>query len=372
MPILGALILPHGAMPFDGDPSLNTINTSDESMVGKRLKAIPDELRGECETIFTSCQRAVRAVKDTKPDVIFLNTPHGISLSNAIGVYTNPTAKGTAEWNEQWTEYTAHVDLDYNLSQKLIQHLQKDGVPVQGITCFSRLESPIKWGEVIPLWYLAPIINSQTPPIKVVIISNPLSFKEKSVDDLVQVGHSISSFLSQLEQRVLYVCSGDLAHTHETNCSLPLYLPSPKWPGYKTSETALPFDKCIENWVKGLANPSSTDGSNWQDTLSTLVPDKNCEALTAVWNHSTIKQAKHWLCQAYLLKNYALTCGFNGFCILHGILETELAITGNYTEDVAQRDDDKEGVHFAVKFFCRLAPTYYGMMAASFVKEKKK
>ncbi len=54
---------------------------------------------------------------------------------------------------------------------------------------------------------------------------------------------------------------------------------------------------------------------------------------------------------ALILRGTALSCCFNGFCILQGIVETEI----------------EQGRHFDINLFCRLAPTYYGMAAASLI-----
>ena len=148
------------------------------------------------------------------------------------------------------------------------------------------------------------------------------------------------NYLNGLSQRVLYVCSGDLAHTHKHDCQLVLYSPNPRW-SLNYSTTSLPFDLAIEYWIKAA---SYTD-------KSITGPAKNMEKLTAVWNSKTIIEANQWLNRAFLLKGTALSCGFSGFCILQGILEMDI----------------EQGRSFDVNFFCRLAPTYYGMAAASFV-----
>lgn len=44
-----------------------------------------------------------------------------------------------------------------------------------------------------------------------------------------QFGASIRDFFEKIEERVVFVVSGDLSHTHPTNCKIPLYLPNPLW-----------------------------------------------------------------------------------------------------------------------------------------------
>ena len=246
MPLVSALVLPHGTMPFDGDPSLHF---SDETTTAaQRVKTIPPELKKDCSAIFTLTNDAVQSVLNTRPDVIFLNTPHGICLSDSMGVYTNPKATGNAEWNGQWDEYSIEVDLDTTLSKGLIHHLRGDGIPVEGITCFSCYDSPLRWGEVVPLWYLKPLLG----------------------------------------------------------------------------------------------------------------PAKTIKPSSGVWDAVTLKQAKQWLDRAFFLRTTALSCGINGFCMLQGMLEAEIS---------CQTVEGSRTSSFSTTLFCRLAPTYYGMMSASFIKQ---
>ena len=53
-----------------------------------------------------------------KPDLIILDSPHGIKLSESFAVYLNATAKGTAEWNDEWTEFK--VSLYLNIHKKIL------------------------------------------------------------------------------------------------------------------------------------------------------------------------------------------------------------------------------------------------------------
>ncbi len=40
-----------------------------------------------------------------KPDIIILDSPHGVKLTNAFSVSTNGKAKGDCEWNDQWKQF---------------------------------------------------------------------------------------------------------------------------------------------------------------------------------------------------------------------------------------------------------------------------
>ncbi|KAI6645997.1 hypothetical protein LOD99_13250 [Oopsacas minuta] len=334
------LILPHGAMIFNG------IHSCDVSEVAaKRIQEFPQQLRYDCNELYNSCIKAVKIVAESKPDLIILNTPHGISLTDSIGVYVNGQAKGNAEWNQNWSEFEVDIHLDSNIANLLVEHLRKDGIPTEGISAFSRTEIPLRWGEVIPIWFLKEITKIG---VKVVIFSNPIHFVKglAPVSERVQIGRSIGKFIRNLPHKVLYVVSGDLAHTHKTDCELPLYLPDPRWeiPLPADERVPLDFDIAVENWIKGI--PFT------QDVFST--PIKSIEEIITTWDVHVAKDAENWLVKATKLKGQALSCGIYGFGILHGLLISEIEL----------------GTRFQVNFLCRLAPTYYGMMVAAIVVEK--
>ena len=330
------LILPHGAMVFDGMPN-NDVNEA----TAKRKDKISQQLHSDCSILFSACIRAVKIIADTKPDLIFLNTPHGISLSDAFGVYLNDHAKGNAEWNGNWGEFGVDINLDNDIAKMLIEHLKRDGIPSEGISAFSRTEMPVRWGEAIPLWFLKETTNAG---VKVVIFTNPTNLVKglAPVSERVKIGLSIGEFIRGLSRRVLYVVSGDLAHTHKTDCQLPLYLPDPRWemPLPKDERIPLYFDIAVENWIKAIP----------YDKCPQTEPIKSTESVSS-WSLHVMKDAESWLVKATELKDLALSCGIYGFGILHGLLQSEIEL----------------GFKFKVDFLCRLAPTYYGMMVAAIV-----
>ena len=335
MPLVSSLVLPHGAMTFDGGEGC-TVSAA------KRINTLPDAMKGDCQTLFRSSQEAATIAKATNPDVIFLSTPHGICLSHTHCVYLNPRAKGNAEWNDQWMEYDVNIVLDTELATEFLKHLQNDSIPAEGMVSYSGCETPLRWGEVIPLWFFRDLAAAG---MKFVIFSEPFKTKHLPLADAAKVGHSIAKFLGGLKQRVLYIVSGDLAHSHETDCKLPLYLPDPRW-NLPTSEVALTFDLCVEHWVK-CTPLESADLSG---------PQKTNEKCSTVWDEASSSIAEHWLSKATELKSVALSCGIYGIGILHGVLCTEV----------------KENATFDAHLLCRLAPTYYGMAVAAFIKKTEK
>ena len=340
MVIVGSVIYPHGTMIFDGNP-----NVTDSTPTAERIKTMSDTQKQDCGVLFTSCSKAAEIAKKTSPDVIFLNTPHGICLRDAVGVYLNSTAKGNAEWNKSWSEFEVNIKLDALLADKFIEHLLSNGITAEGITAFTKCEIPLRWGEVIPMWFLQDLMSAGGKEVKVVIFTYPVNKVRGPtlLPCMANIGRSIATFLRGLGERVLYVVSGDLAHNHRTDCQNELYLPDPRWT-LATSPMALQFDVSVENWIKGV--PFSPEEEKREPI------DKSTKECTVKWDAAATKDAEQWLSKAISLQSSAYSCGIFGFGVLHGLLLAEI----------------EQGTRFTSHFLCRLAPTYYGMMVAAFVK----
>ena len=213
MVFVGAAILPHGTMIFDGDPN------SESPACRERNSTMPQDLIKDCSNLYKSCERAADLVAKMNPDIVLLVTPHGISLSSgAFGVYMANAARGNALWNDNWEDIKLSVPFDAKLSDQLLDFVQKRGIKADGIITFSMMEAPLRWGEVVPLWFVDRKIKSDKVKYMVVAPS-------RTSEGLEVMGRALHEFASTLKQRLAVVISGDLAHTHKNAFSIPLYLP---------------------------------------------------------------------------------------------------------------------------------------------------
>ncbi|MFX1534481.1 MAG: hypothetical protein ACFFDI_09700 [Promethearchaeota archaeon] len=251
MTLIGAFILPHGSMILD--PSKKDVPV--------QAKELHDAMRD-----------TVRVIEKIQPDLIFLSTPHGIALSHDFGIYMNKQGSGNAEWEGEYTNFKVKVEFDQSIAAQLHNFLKKNNVAISGITTYSAsVEAPLKWSEVVPLWFLKDL--SSKP--KYLIMTQPSRRYEQAVSmipELLELGKLLKTYFDSLEQKIVVIISADLAHTH-----------SAAGP-YKYSEIAEPFDNLIERWAATL----------------------NADLL--------IKNASPLL-------NQALCCGYTGFVILQGLLE---------------------------------------------------
>lgn len=105
---------------------------------------------------------------------------------------------GTAEWLKEWTEFTAEVDIDLEVTDKMVDKLKADGVVIEKLTigyvlrlCRPFISTPLSscrapdvqrlpmnWGEAIPLWFITRAYKSVGTALpKAVIIGVPTKYR---------------------------------------------------------------------------------------------------------------------------------------------------------------------------------------------------
>ncbi len=134
--LIGVAYLPHGTMLLDP-------NRED----------LPDGV----QSLHSSCMKISEKIAEINPDLIILLTPHGINLHQSINIYqpgvSNSKASGNAEWNNQWRDYSVDVSLDGETCQDLYLYLKQRLSKVEGMLSFGGLSAPLRWGEVVPLYF---------------------------------------------------------------------------------------------------------------------------------------------------------------------------------------------------------------------------
>lgn len=247
--IIGSAIAPHGSLilPDSLDPS------------------------SKAHKIHSAMNSLASHIKELKPDIIFLSTPHGIGLETNFGFYKNEKASGSAEWHEGYTEYAISLDLDISKTTNLFKLLKDKEHRVESLTAHTPSE-PIylRWGEVVPCWFLREITA------KYIVMSQPTRRLNHSLDmipELKNLGKDIGNYLESLNERVFILISGDMAHTYQEDGP------------YGIHPTAEPFDKAVEKWVTTMDE-------------SFLIEKAGSNIYTA------------------------LSCGFTGFIMLDSLIKT--------------------------------------------------
>jgi aromatic ring-opening dioxygenase LigB subunit len=333
-----AVILPHG--DFAVDPSLVPPNT--------REREAADAVAQAAAEIGHWLSRHV------DPDLILLSTPHGIALSDDFGIYLGSTASGSADigkdlHNASRAPYRLHlpaIALDPRLSQQLVDELiaLQQNVSAIQVSADDSVDIPLQWAEVIPLMLIPPrqkqsrfplspssplrqrrldAVTTSTQPRRHLILSQPLRRYTHAIDmvsELVALGRMFRTWIDARPERVAVVISGDMSHTHR-----------PDGP-YGYSDQSAAFDAAVGRWA---ADP--------------------CHQATSL------------LVEARFLQPKALSCGFTGMVLLHGML-----CSGDENDNMDDPNGNKEnGFDFDPTawdshVWANRNVTYYGMMVASY------
>ena len=264
--VVGAYVMPHGGISI-APWNLNTTNQT---------------VKREAWAIHDACTKVGDMVRVLEPDLVVLSTPHGIADLNNFVFYFNPVGSGSADTDNCVCPpccFNVSVDLEVNVTHSLLTNLRNLNIAVSALSAFgppgqSQEPFPLKWGEVIPLYFLKKS-PSLSKPFDVVILSQPsrrYTEDVKMIPELLQLGKHLYSYLESTPQKVAIVISGDLAHTHSKDGP------------YGYSPEAEPFDLACGHWLGSLSS-------------SALLVD------------------------AAGIVDKALSCGFTGFVMLQGLLE---------------------------------------------------
>lgn len=290
--LVGAILLPHG--DFSYDPSFFPLNTAERDAANK---------------IASASRRAGRwLVEEQKPDIILLSTPHGMKLDNNFAIYMSEKGMGYATiGGDMYGNSTSNkvynvslgIDMDLELAKNLLGLLHNENV--SGIYSYNdEIPMSLNWGEIIPLL----LLPEGNRTYKHIIWSHPQRRYEQSqamVPELLRVGQTMANWAQGRPERIAVIISGDLSHTHQQQGP------------YGYSNSSAPFDGAIGKWA---ANPYS--------------------------------HAKSLIRMASSLQPRAMSCGFTGYVLWHGMMMN--AGTRQMTPDV----------------LANVNATYYGMIAASF------
>ena len=316
---------PHGDFAWDPtlvDTVMNENDNDDDDATKQQQKRQRHEA---AHAIAQAAREAGQWLADEiQPDVVFLSTPHGISVETNFGLYlgSNPQAAGSARIGQDLVNainqsssssssripYDITVDaipIQRNLSNDLLTYLlqQQDNnqatINVTGLYVAPDVYIPIPlfWAEVIPLLLIPRQQQQQEstlPPPHYMIWSHPHRRYTQAIDmvpELLQMGQEIATWMDTTNDDIRFavVISGDLAHTHESTGPYG-YAPEAAW-----------LDQALGYWAGGEKNNHDTG----------KIRNDLC----------TNPQRQHALLEtARLLQPKGMSCGYTGMVLLHGML----------------------------------------------------
>jgi aromatic ring-opening dioxygenase LigB subunit len=271
------------------------------------------------------------------PDLVFLSTPHGVVLSHDFGIYLNAHGSGSAEigldlHSNDTSPYTVTLSpltLAPNMALDLLDHLHRAFfMPnVTGVQTPSD-QNLLAWAEVIPLLLIPrrhDLSRHRVPPLRQHLIwSHPqrrhdVAALANLIPELLRLGQVVGDWLDALPASVAVVISGDLSHVHQDS-----------GPYGGAPAIAQQMDAALGQWA---SNPC----------------------------HETSSLLK----TAAALQPTALSCGFTGFVLLHGMLcgGSDTITTGSWQRKAAPTRD------WTSRVLVNRNVTYYGMMVAQFTRD---
>lgn len=325
MVLLATIILPHSSVALDGDPN------SESTAVRNRHQRLSGRLKDDLTVVYEGMCAASKAVADLEPDIIVINTAHGISLSDSLGIYFNSVCTGNALWFGEWSEFSATANIDVVRSEELKSFWDQHSIPVQGIRTYIGLDCKLRWAEVVPLLFLQKYVKKET---KYIITTDDLKPPTFSVEEWrLNAGKRLAEFLAKIPEKVVVAVCGDLAHFHPTDCPEPVYMPDPSLPlpNYKESvDSSEAYNTALAAWVESKQKSSDPQAQIWDPTAA-------YEHLVTAFKHDP----------------YTCACFSKGFQMLHGVMAEEAS----------------KGAKFAPQIYAHRIPSYFGMIAATFIKK---
>uniref|UniRef100_A0A183J5X7 UDG domain-containing protein n=1 Tax=Soboliphyme baturini TaxID=241478 RepID=A0A183J5X7_9BILA len=160
-------------------------------------------------------------IASLKPEIIFEVTSHGVSDLRRFLFYLNSFANGSAETDYCSCTpccYDISMPMDAQLSHRLSQELIMDGLNVSAVMFFPGSHGTdgnavLKSAEVIPLLFIKEIYQQK----KLVIFSQPSRCCDEApsmAQELLTLGHVLYQKLDALQEKVVFVLSGELAAKH--------------------------------------------------------------------------------------------------------------------------------------------------------------
>ncbi len=179
MPIVGAFIVPHPPL------IVHEVGKGQEIEIQKTIHAYKD---------------ISKRIKQLQPDIIVISTPHSVMYSNYIHISPGEFAEGTfRDFGASQVKYD--VEYDQGFVAKLSDLSKSEGIAAGTL---GEKKKNLDHGVMVPLSF----ILKEYDKFKLVRVSiSGLSFLTH-----YKFGKLISQISNQMEEKIVFIASGDLSH----------------------------------------------------------------------------------------------------------------------------------------------------------------
>jgi len=176
---------------------------------------IVPELAGKKLQLFSPTRKGMRVLashmREARPDIIVLASPHNLRLHGYIGVVTAEYSSGRVVEGRREIRMKAKCDVE--LSKRLVEAAEAKGLPVVAAN-YGVFEGPLSdmamdWGTMIPLWFL---LKGARLKSRVVIVTPS---REIPLVQNIEFGRTVAEVAGAEKKRIAFVASSDQAHRHK-------------------------------------------------------------------------------------------------------------------------------------------------------------
>jgi len=162
------------------------------------LSEIGGDRLADAHATVSAMKEIGRNIKDRKPDVIVIFTPHGEVDYQKVNIYEAAKFSGSFA-NFGYHKLSYELPGDIKFTEKIIAELMKDKVPFEAIS-FSNLDH----GVLVPLYFaLGAGWKGTLVPMAIAVLPLPVLFN---------FGRSLGRALSKLRKSIVVIGSADMSH----------------------------------------------------------------------------------------------------------------------------------------------------------------
>jgi len=192
MPIEYACILPHGS---DIIPQLAVRKT--EHLFEKTRE---------------SARKIAREIREVRPDLIIVASPHNLRLQNKIAIITAQNSTGQLS-GPGGRKVKLSLKCDRESAQDILEEATRKHLPVVGATYGTAegpgSDMPMDWGVFVPMWFVA---KEERVKARIVIVTPS---REIPLSQNFAFGITIANMAEKGRKRIAFIASADQAHAHK-------------------------------------------------------------------------------------------------------------------------------------------------------------
>src|SRR5436853_799763 len=159
-----------------------------------------------------SVRKIARDIRDMKPDLIIIASPHNLRLQNNIAIVTAENSTGQL-YGPGGTKVKLSLKCDRESAEDLLKESTRKQLPVVGANYGTAeglgSDMPMDWGVLVPMWFVS---REQRVKARMVIVTPS---REIPLRQNIGFGMAIGEMAEKGRKHIVFVASADQAHAHK-------------------------------------------------------------------------------------------------------------------------------------------------------------